>query len=292
MSLIFIASLEHSGSTLLDLVLGGHPQIVGLGEIYQLLRPGSPHFANADNVLCSCGATMSHCSFWGPTLDLLRQQKDSSLAQRYHLVLQSAQDHFGADRLFVDSSKNTAALTQVLELTEWTPQVLFLIRDVRSWTVSMQDGRRRENMFHMRDLWQIDPLRTPQRLITRSAMMHFHRWHAGNRALQAQLTRANPRWLQIGYEELCLYPEHITHLITDFLGLQFSNDMLRIADSHSHSILGNRMRVQPEKRERIFYDNRWFYQEDWIKAAAVMRWVMAYNAKNVYANTRDNIWRA
>jgi hypothetical protein len=38
--LVFIASLSHSGSTILDLILGGHSRFVGLGEIVRVLRPG------------------------------------------------------------------------------------------------------------------------------------------------------------------------------------------------------------------------------------------------------------
>lgn len=36
-TIIYIASLAHSGSTLLDLVLGGHPHFIGLGEETKVL---------------------------------------------------------------------------------------------------------------------------------------------------------------------------------------------------------------------------------------------------------------
>ena len=35
---IFIASLSHSGSTLLDLMLNAHPELVSVGELKQLSR--------------------------------------------------------------------------------------------------------------------------------------------------------------------------------------------------------------------------------------------------------------
>ena len=38
MRVIFIASLSHSGSTLLDLMLNAHPQMVSVGELKQLGR--------------------------------------------------------------------------------------------------------------------------------------------------------------------------------------------------------------------------------------------------------------
>ena len=36
--IIFIASLSHSGSTLLDLMLNAHPEVVSVGEVKQLRR--------------------------------------------------------------------------------------------------------------------------------------------------------------------------------------------------------------------------------------------------------------
>ena len=45
---VFIAGLEHSGSTLLDLLLGGHRQLVGLGELFHLLRERSGHLQNPE----------------------------------------------------------------------------------------------------------------------------------------------------------------------------------------------------------------------------------------------------
>ena len=44
--LLLVRGLEHSGTTILDLALGGNPQIVGLGEASRLLRkprPGDKH---------------------------------------------------------------------------------------------------------------------------------------------------------------------------------------------------------------------------------------------------------
>ena len=289
MRLIFIASLEHSGSTLLDLVLGGHPRIVGLGELYQLVRADSPHLQRADQVMCSCGKPMPHCDFWGPTLKQLRSHPVESPAQRYQRILDTAAAHFGPDTWLVDASKNLDALQFA---ARWQPFVLFLLRDVRSWTVSRQDERRRQELFTWPDLWRQSPYRAPIRLLTRSALWYFHQWHRGNRRIQAALETSGLSWFQLGYEELALYPEYMTGRIVEALNLPPATTMVEIAHSHSHSILGNRMRSQPEKRQRIFYDNRWFYRDDWWRAAGLMRWIMRYNQQHVYANTRDHLWRS
>jgi len=291
MSLIFIAGLEHSGSTLLDLILGGHPQIVGLGELYQLLRPGSPHLSRSGDIFCSCGATMDTCPFWGPTLEVLRAHQEHSLPERYRLVIDAARAHFGTDHLFVDASKNLTALEAVQALPDLQPRLLFLLRDVRGWTVSMQDERRRQHLFALADLWRTNPLRTLPHLLTRTALWHFGRWYQGNRRLHASLEASPLSWMQLGYEELCLYPEYMTGLLTTFLEIEPHAGMLDIASSHSHSVLGNRMRTQPAKRQRIFYDNRWFYRQDWLTSAWLLSPIMHYNRVNVYSHTHEYLWQ-
>lgn len=44
-TIAYIAGLRHCGSTLLDLLLNGHPRAVSVGELYELhdYRPGALH---------------------------------------------------------------------------------------------------------------------------------------------------------------------------------------------------------------------------------------------------------
>lgn len=68
-SIIYIVSLGHSGSTLLDMLIGQHPEIFSCGEIVHLpnqhYRNTQLHSANQhDMTLCSCGKSFPDCSFW------------------------------------------------------------------------------------------------------------------------------------------------------------------------------------------------------------------------------------
>ncbi|HEV2125986.1 MAG TPA: hypothetical protein VGW38_24790 [Chloroflexota bacterium] len=60
--LVLVAGLTHSGSTVLDLLLGSHPRLVGMGEVMPLLRPGNPMLDEPDRV-CSCGEPLESCPF-------------------------------------------------------------------------------------------------------------------------------------------------------------------------------------------------------------------------------------
>ena len=59
--LILIGSSSHSGSTLLDLMLGAHSAVSSAGEMNRLSL-----FAN--DRICTCGATVTQCSYWSQVL--------------------------------------------------------------------------------------------------------------------------------------------------------------------------------------------------------------------------------
>lgn len=62
-NLIYIASNGRSGSTLLDLLLGGHPECWTLGE-FQML----PWEIKEHRQSCGCGEQVDQCQFWKPIL--------------------------------------------------------------------------------------------------------------------------------------------------------------------------------------------------------------------------------
>ena len=58
---IYIAGAGHSGSTVLDISLGNHPEIASVGELHKLHRSG---WRRAENRRCSCGRAVDACEFW------------------------------------------------------------------------------------------------------------------------------------------------------------------------------------------------------------------------------------
>ena len=68
--LLLIRGLGHSGTTMLDLALGAHPQIIGLGEAARILatpKPGDEHRGPSQlrgaivERRCTCGAIAAEC---------------------------------------------------------------------------------------------------------------------------------------------------------------------------------------------------------------------------------------
>lgn len=78
--LIYILGLGHSGSTLLDLILGSHSKLESVGEIKNL----EEYIKNEK--LCSCGKKISECDYWDNVIsnyDRLREENGFTLKRPY-----------------------------------------------------------------------------------------------------------------------------------------------------------------------------------------------------------------
>lgn len=78
--MIYILGLGHSGSTLLDLVLGSHSKLESVGEIKNLEE------YIEDYKLCSCGKIISNCDYWDNVIenyDRLREQNGFTVKDPY-----------------------------------------------------------------------------------------------------------------------------------------------------------------------------------------------------------------
>lgn len=101
--LVYITGSGHSGSTLLDRLLGSHPDIAALGEVHRfslgLHRSEKPF-------RCDCGETISDCAFWSEVIDRMAVRigvEPSALKMGFqttdHSVLgqQSGEKYFNAE---------------------------------------------------------------------------------------------------------------------------------------------------------------------------------------------------
>lgn len=71
--LIYILSFGHSGSTLLDLTLGTHPEMLSTGELmflpFNLQRSLQAEYPIADGSRCSCHLKYEDCPIWSRVID-------------------------------------------------------------------------------------------------------------------------------------------------------------------------------------------------------------------------------
>ena len=96
--LLLIRGLGHSGSTILDLALGAHPQLIGLGEAVRVLerpRLGEEHKGPQQlrgdlrfERRCTCGELAGDCPVWGPLLAWLPAHDDRPLAEKFNRLIE------------------------------------------------------------------------------------------------------------------------------------------------------------------------------------------------------------
>jgi len=291
-TMVFVAGLGHSGSTLLDIMLGCHERFTGLGEIYLQVKPGEERWQRKHEIQCSCWETMADCPFWGPTIQKLRREPQATLEQRYRTVVDAFFETYGDDQILVDSSKCYPALKIVHQIPDLDVKVLFMLKDVRAWVCSIRDSVKLREAFTVGQLMRkfgfgVKALAAG---INRTSTCLYYRWYKDNKKFQRFFQRDGVKSFQLGYEELALATPEILAQICEFLEITPDEKMLSLQDSTSHNASGNRMRNQKAKRERIMYDNRWFYRSDWRFPSMLLGQVNRYNAREVYKNTREGIW--
>ena len=274
--LLLIRGLGHSGSTILDLALGAHPQVVGLGEAVRLLsRPTADEAHKGPKQLrgqlrferrCTCGAVAADCQVWGPMLSWLPDHDDRPLTEKVNRLiepLRAASPHWVVDSFQADEQLLEAqALGRPL-------RVIQLTRDVRSWVHSES---RRGVVRRGRGVgvgW-------------RSSL----RWWRVNHRLDQRLKRSGFPVFRLGYEELALAPEPALRCLCSWLELDFDVAMLSPGtNSTSHVLSGNRMRFEPGRSDAIRYDAAWLASSaPSLRLAPLLPPVARLNRQLVYSN--------
>jgi hypothetical protein len=255
----YIASLGHSGSTILDMSLGCHPSVVGLGELTSILNLSASELEQrSEKLTCSCREDVSGCPFWSRAIQAVRDNSSQAYAGKYQGLLEVFRAVYGNHQVMVDSSKDLRPLSSIRTVADL--RVIYLIRDVRGWVYSRHS------------------------MLDRSMVRLAYSWLFRNRQIKMELERQKIPYLQVGYEEFALYPELILAKICDFLQIDFQSTMLSPDRSGSHVISGNIARHDADKRKRIFYDNRWFVSEKLSQLSPLIYPALRFNSRNTYTN--------
>jgi hypothetical protein len=278
--LLLIRGLGHSGTTILDLALGAHPRMVGLGEAARILRrplPGEEHRGPAQlraelrhQRVCTCGATAAQCPVWGDLLEWLPAHDHLPLADKFRRLMEAVSfagvQAGHADDWLVDSYQDDLELPSQ-SFPDLDVRVVFLVRDVRSWVHSRVRDRRNKGKSLL-------------------GVRNVVRWCRVNRRFERELQRCGKPVFPLGYEELALAPDQALGRLCEWLGLEFSEAMLTPGlASGSHILSGNRVRFDPQKTRQIRYDASWLQAPAWPASAALIWPQLAQmNRRLVYAN--------
>jgi len=256
---IYIAGLGHSGSTILDMLLSTARRAVGLGQVWTVVRETRPITCAR---FCSCGAPAPKCDFWGPVIDELHKSTAPSYpGHRYRLVLDRVDEMYGAETSVIDSSKQVANLSFLLDQNNVDLRVLHNIKDVRAFTISALDNEIRKQRRPGIPEW------------------FFYQWYRGNRMIERQVTQllSHPP-LRIMYEALCFATDDIARQVADHLGGDYIDSGAALNGGNTHIISGNRARLPGSATAtKLSYDHRWFVRSEWVRPYFIMSPVRRYN---------------
>ncbi len=229
-SVLYIASLPHSGSTLLDLFLGSHSQIESLGEIGKLKRYAEAPVSGAElgkKQKCTCGASsIWQCSHWtkveaalakrGSSLrDLQLTTANRSRFRRDNALLYAAVIEATGKTFVVDSSKSVTRLKMLLDADAFDLHPVFLYRQPHGQINSMM------KKYGDPDRALADNLRANEELLD---------------VLQGS------SFVTVRYEELAADPALALSRVLAPLGLVFEDRQREWAHLPHHNLAGNSMR--------------------------------------------------
>lgn len=271
----FVLAHSFSGSTLLSFLLGAHPEVATVGEMF--IAPTH----NTDEYPCSCGEPIERCGFWqrvaremtarGVPFDL--RSADSSLsagsygwlgnraiwAEPRGPVLEAARR--AALALLPGAGKE---LDRRIAVNRHLAEAVLGLRGARVFVdATKRPGRalllRRDPQLDLRVLHLV----RDGRAVSRSAIRNLGRtveegarsWASSAQRCE-ELRRYLPpeRWLTVRHEDLCRDSPGTLARIFEFLGVTPDHTIgdFRATDHH---IIGNRMRLSRTSEIRI--DERW-----------------------------------
>ncbi|MGA0094470.1 MAG: sulfotransferase [Chthoniobacterales bacterium] len=264
--LVYIASLPHSGSTLLSLLLAKHPRVIALGEVRLQLAKIRRDADQAGRGTCGCGLLIRDCPLWGRFIE--RSSGWSRPAQDLESVVSIMTELRGPDVVMVDASKIREPIEELAASRAFPVRVFHLSRDYRSWIVSAVDLRRRKGK-RIRPGWWL-------------GFEFARRWVRENRKLERSIAASGFPSMRLGYEELVLAPEKAWPAVWNFLGLPDTGVPRNVSGSCNHIFSGNRMREDNERRG-VSYDGRWFTRGEWRACSVVLPRMASLNRRWVYS---------
>ncbi|MDM8548988.1 hypothetical protein QUF72_02875 [Desulfobacterales bacterium HSG2] len=305
-NIIYIASNGRSGSTLLDLLLGAHPNIWSTGEFQNLYW----ELKNSKQP-CGCGKHISQCDFWKPIIldhssllesgiihhfretggggkvvrfgefpyimrkswgNLNRQKTLENYGKKnaevLNDVLQRAKVYKGGQvNWLVDASKDLYRLLWLRQSGYFNLKVIHLMKIPQAFVFSMTKNDRGWLRFKR-------TFRMTGRWIVENFLIH--------QAVRNHFSPSNV--IKLGYEDLADAPHQTLEQLMHWLELPYDPSVVDQFRNTQHGISGNEMRY---RKDPVKLDIKWryllppFYQKS-------IRIMTAMVEKNWHVPQKDN----
>lgn len=246
-SVIYIASLPYSGSTLLTRFFSQGYNIFGLGEVTPIINIYLSGKQKLNLRKCSCGAYAQDCSVWSEIIALWEHKKISNHDDAYQAILECVRQKQGSQAFIVDSSK-LSGLSSINSLSAIIDfKVIHVVKDVRAFVYSIiQRKKGQGKQVHLIHILKM-----------------FRSWYFNNKRIENQLKELSVKYTQISYKEFCLRTDQTTKILSSFLKVDFVNSEYKTSFSNHHILRGNRMKNIKNEEFNIRYDDKWA-QSRWL----------------------------
>ncbi len=286
-TLLYIASYNRSGSTLLDLLLGNHKCITSIGELVHFYDYRyDPDRYYGDDSLCTCGKPFSQCPFWqrvenelnenGTPLCNLPTELPRPPARHKWVVPYFLEIFliFATLPLLEIAGKYKTSVRESVEIVRNCWLITKTVSKITGASVIVDSSKRAEQLKLLYllnpDQFKLVFLVRDGRGATASSIRRSRirgknlstkraalSWLLNNlKLILVQLTIPKDKRLRVKYEDLCRDPEQEIQRICHFAGLPFDGQTLVLSRYDRHNIGGSPHRFDKGEIE-IKLDERW-----------------------------------
>jgi len=269
---VFVLSDARSGSTLLDQCLGGHPDLVSLGEVHWLkayVHQDRATYNPRHPLVCSCGNVLTECPFWKLVESALQRPLDSLQLRARMTENRTSQpwiDRIGRLPGRVVESFPTLYRHRVVRALlgddRMTADSIALIRAVHKATGCHYCVDSSKSPLRFRAVYDADPANTRAIVLVRDFRAVVHSKMKRGASLEGAATGWCRKMQQIEaitsdlppghacilkYESLCKSPRVELERICAFLGIHLAETMLQRPESTTHTIGGSPSKFDPAR---------------------------------------------
>ncbi len=261
--LIYIVGTGHSGSTLLDLIIGSSPEVFSVGELYfySVYRNKEQPDKVQRAFICTCKKAFDECSFWrdinqkGDFKIKLRFSKKEVIKVMLYVLLPfltpKPVNSFDDTQVLLEEIYRKARqvkprLVYILDSSKSFVRLFYLLQipDIEVYPILLiRDGR---GVINSR-------LRMGQKVGFFSAILQW----VLNSLIAKRLTKHNPRAIHISYNLFCQQPEEYIRMLNQKLNIHISEEAFieDVAKTEYHNIDGNIIKFKGITEIRC--DERW-----------------------------------
>jgi hypothetical protein len=262
----YIVSLPHSGSTILGYNLSEHPDVIFLGEVGYAIADLWASKAKKNPLFCSCNQAVHDCEFWSGVAHRLPECGDQDSG--YRVVVEEFLKRYGTNKTLIDSNKTVEPARLLCSMENVNVRCIHTVRDFRGAAVS--EARRKSKRRPNRPQWL-------------TATQASFQWMRKNLQTERSFsTLSSSGFHTTSYEKICTHTAAEIESIWRFLGLCPHSYKGDDSSQNAHLLSGNKLGSSGRSRVPV-YDERWRKTRIWWPAAFLFPILPLLNRRWVYS---------